>query len=143
MHEHVADLKQVILEPGEGKSVHAIAQIIAYAGVIVLVEVTHRDPFAEEGGVEEPNQPSVLADAAALTAGDGVRSGDLSRGRVGSEPGQPQKPHHRSIRHRTARTDISGEGLIRVSGLETLIRIWFGYGDGPTEIASTQREDLG
>lgn len=63
MNQHIANLKQVALDAGERKSVHPVAQVIPHPGMIVLVEVADRDPFAEKGRIEEPNQPPALTDA--------------------------------------------------------------------------------
>lgn len=95
MDEHVTNLKEVAFDARERKRIHAIAEVVPHARVVVLVQIAHGDPFAEERRVEESDQPAALAAATAALAGQN-RSGNLSWGRVvrfGSI--QSEEPHHR------------------------------------------------
>lgn len=83
VHQHVANLEEVALEPGEREGVHPVAEVVPDAGVLVLVQIAHRNPLGEEGGVEEADQPPVLA--APALSDDRIRAGDLSRGVEESE----------------------------------------------------------
>lgn len=92
MDEHVADLEEVGLEARERERVHAVAEVVAHAGMVVLVEVADGDPLAEEGGVEEAHEPAAAADGRGGVGG----GGDLSRRllRPEAQAPQPEKPHH-------------------------------------------------
>lgn len=93
VHEHVADLEEVGLEARERERVHAVAEVVAHAGVVVLVEVADGDPLAEEGGVEEADEPAAAPDGRRrISAG----SRDLPRRLLWPEAQapQPEKPHH-------------------------------------------------
>lgn len=92
MNQHVADLEEVALKAGEWKRVHPIAEIIPDPRVLVLVEIADGYPFAEEVGVEEPDEPSILATPA--IANNGISADNLPRGVVASEAVQSEKPHH-------------------------------------------------
>lgn len=93
VHEHVTDLEEVGFEARERERVHPVAEVVAHAGVVVLVEVADGDPLAEESRVEEADEP-----AAAPHRGRRISAGgrDLSRRllRPEAEAPQPEKPHH-------------------------------------------------
>lgn len=98
VEEHVADLEEVALDAGERERVHPVAEVVPDAGMVMLVEIAHRDPLAEEGRVEEPDQPPALPDAASVASLRDLRSGDLARGLVviaAAAAVQPEEPHHR------------------------------------------------
>lgn len=97
MEEHVADLEEVALNAGEREGVHAVAEVVADAGVVMLVEIAHSNPLAEEGGVEESDQPPVLSNAAAVSGLGNRRSSDLARRIVviAEAIQSEEEPHHR------------------------------------------------
>lgn len=96
VNKHVTDLEEVALNSRKGEGVHPVAEVIPDAIVVVLVEIAHGDPLAEEGRIKEPDQPPLLpATAAASLPGDGPRPGYLAGGRIEPEAPQSQQPHHR------------------------------------------------